>query len=637
MTVTNKSTAIPPETDDQQNWHWCWPNPGPTPVNQSLDAEIFDGDRVPLSETVVREAIQNSLDARLALNHEAVEVRINFHEETKGPQIPFLQEAMDYRAEAGLPVPTQWKSGIVSWMTVEDFASSGLKGTVKNRTGDFWNYWLNFGLSNKSDNARGGRGIGRVTFLIASTVSTVLGYTKRHEDSEEHACGMTVLRAGDYNGSFRSTHAYLAKGEAGSVYHLHSAESFKSQLCKAFKLRADVDKESDSGLSLVMPYPNSNLSEDGILASVIEHFGPAVLRGHLIVSVGMENLNADTLPTIAKRCGSKFSEPPLEEDPNRYVRLLHAAIDPRLVKRNLVLEKALKGEISKLSDHKDVSAMLAELEDDHVVAFDISFPLNGLHDKNTCKIEGVALQTPRNRKSIDMFFRDGMYLPLVRSRSPRGYDMLLNVDDPNLSDYLNLCEGKAHLDLLENAEVREKLKAHRCAVTEKRLVKHLPEALRLLFVPEVTEPDSSVFADIFNVPSSDSRKRTKKPKKPNPKNDPNDPPKITARISPFVITDIAGGMQIKTNPDFSDWPTSMRMSIAYADGSRKPKWHILDFDLEKMSARASGCDEWWIKDNIVYAALCDKTFLMDISGFDTNRELDTRIHRTKNPSGDNDA
>ena len=81
------------------------------------------------------------------------------------------------------------------WLVVEDFNSRGLSGRLDKRTSDFWNYWLNFGLSNKDGTGRGGRGIGRVTFLIASRLQSVIGYTRRSKDGQSAVCGMSVLRA----------------------------------------------------------------------------------------------------------------------------------------------------------------------------------------------------------------------------------------------------------------------------------------------------------------------------------------------------------------------------------------------------------------------------------------------------------
>jgi hypothetical protein len=61
------------------HWSWIWPSVGPTPTNDDLNSEMFDRADYPYTDTFVREAIQNSLDARLDEN-EPVVIRFNFHE-----------------------------------------------------------------------------------------------------------------------------------------------------------------------------------------------------------------------------------------------------------------------------------------------------------------------------------------------------------------------------------------------------------------------------------------------------------------------------------------------------------------------------------------------------------------------------
>src|SRR6056297_2303126 len=176
------------------SWSWIWPSVGATPIHQGLDSEMFDRTDYPYSETFVREAIQNSLDARLDPS-KPVFVNFTFHSEGIGPRRACLEQVMAHRMKAGLEIPQEWNNGNVRWLLVEDFNSKGLGGSLTSRTSDFWNYWLNFGLSNKDGSGRGGRGIGRVTFLIASRLQSVVGYTRRNADGEHAVCGMAVLRA----------------------------------------------------------------------------------------------------------------------------------------------------------------------------------------------------------------------------------------------------------------------------------------------------------------------------------------------------------------------------------------------------------------------------------------------------------
>ena len=152
---------------------WQWPCIGPTAINEGLDSEIFDTRAMPHVHTFVREAVQNSLDAH-PKGEPAVRISFSFHESELGDRSQFLTDLVDKKRRCGLPWPEAWQRGRISWLLIEDFNTTGLSGDLEKRSDDFWNYWLNFGISNKSGSGRGGRGIGRVTFLIASEINAVI-------------------------------------------------------------------------------------------------------------------------------------------------------------------------------------------------------------------------------------------------------------------------------------------------------------------------------------------------------------------------------------------------------------------------------------------------------------------------------
>lgn len=147
-------------------YDWLWLNVGANPVNASLDSEIFDIERFPHIQIFVREAIQNSLDARRDEN-KPVRLRFAFHETKPVDQSAFLSDLRQKKKDCDLRWPEEWPSGKANWLTVEDSNTSGLNGSLTKRNSDFWNYWLNFGISNKDGMGRGGRGIGRITFPLA--------------------------------------------------------------------------------------------------------------------------------------------------------------------------------------------------------------------------------------------------------------------------------------------------------------------------------------------------------------------------------------------------------------------------------------------------------------------------------------
>ncbi|MCY3752935.1 MAG: hypothetical protein OXG99_02455, partial [Alphaproteobacteria bacterium] len=310
-------------TTREHDWCWIWPTVGATPVHQSLDSEMFDRSDFPYSETFVREAIQNSLDANLP--GRPVAMSFTFFDDASERQMRFLQPVINFRREAGLEVPGDWERGRVRWIVVEDSDSTGLKGDLTKRTSDFWNYWLNFGVSNKTGPGRGGRGIGRVTFLIASQIQSVIGYTRRQQDWQQAVCGMTVLPPLVNEDEPRATHAYLAEKEAGSVWRLHDADHIAEDARRAFNF-PNYEQQRSSGLALAIPYPHPELEPDGILAAAIENFAPAFMSDDMVLRVNDEHLDRESIDEIANRVSGHMRDPAIRDDPARFLNLIRRAL-----------------------------------------------------------------------------------------------------------------------------------------------------------------------------------------------------------------------------------------------------------------------------------------------------------------------
>ena len=583
---------------------------------------MFDRTDYPYSETFVREAIQNSLDARLDAAKPVV-VNFTFHSDGVGPRRPFLKQVMEFREKAGLEIPHEWKDGNVRWLVVEDFNSKGLDGSLNSRVSDFWNYWLNFGLTNKDGSGRGGRGIGRVTFLIASRLQSVIGYTRRASDCSSAICGMIVLRAQEDGNDLKSTHAYLAEAVAGNIYTLHSSSEFQNRTRTAFAFTG-YDGEHQSGLGLAILYPHAELKAGGILAAAIENFAPAIMNGSLILNVDDRVLDASTIGTIAVEVTEHLNDEAIKHDVARYlelVRLAQIETSPHTIK----LPNAQSSDLELLRQSSAIEILQQKIVNEQDVVLEIVFPLvrNGI--AKDVSVRAVIGPTTSGKKPIDRLFREGMSLPDVRAKSPGDLDLVMLVGEGDLAVYLNFCEGKAHLDLLESKDVKQKLEDQGFdGPRAKRLLKNLPSELRLLLTPDVTAPDSHVFDSYFSKPSDKPGKK-KKPNKPDDPPEPPPPPKIPV----FMVQQLDDGLRIKANPDHTDWPVNLTLTLAYADGTRRPSWSPFDFKLEKLDVNHTNCDLTTDK-NRVKASGCGPNTEIEITGFDTNRELDTNIRPWKN-------
>lgn len=600
---------------------WQWPATGPTPVSQGLDSEIFDTKEVPHIQTFVREAIQNSMDARL-VKDQPVRIRFAFGAAELGSRARLLADLAPKKAQCGLPWPAAWDDNRISWLVVEDFNTTGLDGDITKRKSDFWNYWLNFGISNKGGSGRGGRGIGRVTFLIASEISAVIGLTRRDSDQATVACGMSVLRLTEDGDDYRSGYAYLAAREAGNIFALHDAPEFAATISSGFGTNA-YTSDAASGFSLVIPYPRTEVTPDGILAAAIEHFGPAIIDGGLIVEVNAAVLDQDSIDATAVRLKAQFGAPSLQQDPQRVLDLARDATGPADFRIDVV--KASEGLANALNDEMR-AAIQQHFEQKGQVAIDLGIPLQRKGVPSVSRVRTVMRRTPFEKRAADFLFRGGMSLPKVTARRPADIDLIVQAAEGDLVAYLNCCEGKAHLDLTEHQEVREKLKecGFEPSFSEKRLVRHLMDDLRAIVLPDPDKPDASIFARYFAVPKQPSPAGAKKtPRKTTKSVVVVDPP--PNRVAALIVDTLDDGFRMRANPAFTGWPLTVRIEVAYADGSQRPKWSRFDFRLRDLPVQCSGGASPRIKDNVLSISDCGADFTIDVTGFDVNRELVTMV------------
>ena len=152
--------------------------------------EAFFSDATDNSTAIhlVRESIQNSLDARIG--REPVLVRFTFGE-LEPEMVRTIYDVLDghLRAENnGLRNPPS-PFARLKYLAIEDFGTTGLKGDVRRTSisgatseDDFFYFFRNVGRSGKSDTALGSWGLGKQVFPASSQINTCFGFTSREND-----------------------------------------------------------------------------------------------------------------------------------------------------------------------------------------------------------------------------------------------------------------------------------------------------------------------------------------------------------------------------------------------------------------------------------------------------------------------
>lgn len=221
---------------------WSFPKAGPEHSNSSSKLNEFFNDQ-DASTALVREAVQNSLDAALDRT-KLVRVRLSldsFHWETLEPflQTGQIGETVDNHLSSNDlgKFAESFAGRELRCLIIEDEGTKGLIGeTDKNNAlsgSNFVGFWWNDGISGKGKGSSGSHGVGKTTLTRISGMSLFLAVTKRHDDQKRYLLGFANLPYHRVNGN-----SYLGYGRFGQSVHESGDEKFMPLSRKLLTLRS---------------------------------------------------------------------------------------------------------------------------------------------------------------------------------------------------------------------------------------------------------------------------------------------------------------------------------------------------------------------------------------------------------------
>ncbi|WP_150119758.1 hypothetical protein [Collimonas pratensis] len=152
-------------------------------------------------EILIREALQNTLDARAPDNTSSVKVNIQVLD-AEGYDAAYLHDLVtkEYMARLEASGGSALQNVDKRVIVIEDFGTTGLQGTYIDHNvdgaGENWNaFWFREGEGAKSSAGSNGRaGQGKITYYRASVARSVFGYTVRKSDQKELLMGRSAFR-----------------------------------------------------------------------------------------------------------------------------------------------------------------------------------------------------------------------------------------------------------------------------------------------------------------------------------------------------------------------------------------------------------------------------------------------------------
>lgn len=293
------------------------------------------------ARSLVREAIQNSLDAR---DNEAkpVRVRIKLGTASGNGAHSFLEDLWPHLNAVRGFLRCSKRRKSYRYLTIEDFNTRGLVGDVNGNSAShgstknhFFCFWHKVGQSSNDHKTLGNRGVGKVAFQVASGVNTFFGLTRRSDDpANAYLMGEAGLVTHDDPAQPRMRcdwYGYYALHASRARPRPISEPAVLKQFSEAFGLE---DARTTPGLSVVVPYADEKIDAHELVLCAIDSYMLSLARGDLqleILGIDGEHFFVDrstmlkVLEQIEKNEGKRREElPEMRSMVELAIQLAHA-------------------------------------------------------------------------------------------------------------------------------------------------------------------------------------------------------------------------------------------------------------------------------------------------------------------------
>jgi hypothetical protein len=635
-----------------------------------VTGEFFAQDAIRnAGEALVREAIQNAIDARLDRQNGKARVRIYI----SGPTTALKPEAHGkwFRTawEHYLAPKNGLRPGMISpshkcsYLVFEDFGTSGLTGAwdqvdvIDGARNSFFYFFRAEGATEKSSDQLGRWGIGKQVFPRSSNAQTLFGFSVTDAHPEGFLLGSCILKYHEVSGRVFRPDGYfgstldVGEGQQISIptQNRHLLESFRSD----FNIRRSTGQ---NGLSVVVPWldegeeGSTGFNKESLLTAVFEGYFLPILEGKLEVELEDENtsvyINSKNFHQVLEELLNGASKD--DERRNKSLRRTKALVE---LASSSMTESPLAFELAPCVAAKAIwsEEMLPE---DTARAI-----RTALTDGRTVKVKATLTIRPKASEDIqDTFWclirkedglnerpchiREDLMISSVSAARTSGFASIVRIDKGALAMLLGDSENPAHTEWLPSSQnFKDKYVLGGVVI---KFVSDFPsELLRRVFA-SADQLDKDILRNWFFEagPEKPDEEIEKQPKSESKEDGDSEDIKridIGPSQNAIRITPIKNGFTaVASQWDLTQGAT-VEISSAYetARGNPFKSYRSYDFDFADRSLKTepSGCLIVEAKDNklIIEAKAAD--FAVTVSGFDVNRDLVVRAKSIKSNEG----
>lgn len=627
--------------------HWVFKKTDPDDTQRdSVTGEFFKSTRL---ESVIREGIQNSLDARSG----AAPADVRIYYSSAEAAVDGHAYAANFRGELVDAHYTNEQSGLSNvpavdepceFMTIEDFNTTGLTGSLDTcptkeeleddrKKGNYYNFFFKENRSEKNGaGSLGSWGSGKIMFMQASRLMTSFTFSSRENESvPRFIAGRTVLMSRTIDGDMFGPDGWFGTEvpmENPPRRYMRKRPVTDEARIEEFRKMFRLERLSEPGTSVVIPYLNlENENGDGeftrenIVRAVLKNFMVAIIGGNLKVTIktGLD----DTKIVLDSESIKKEKKYLPNEPDNRsnIVTRLHYSLAAKVMAgdfpegQSYTLKHIAPGSRSQWCDAMfedlNLKAIKQQISSGKCIRFIVPMTIQARSKANRNEPKYVKDSFSVSIVSVDesvsyrtAFYRKGLLIDSASKKSFVRYVSLVLIDGKNLAECLVASEPPSHGSWDSTAKrIKENYfapSAHISFVTSAvgEILSQIESADK--------DPDWYPLISSFGIPKEmdDEPKKTKKPTPKKPDQDepdapepPEDPKPIPEGL-PEELLHLAKlqsktGFTISVKPDRvaeKGYPFKAFYKMGYAPFN-KTKWSPNDFDLQDSSAIAIALED----------------------------------------------
>lgn len=574
----------------------------------------FNNDEVGLAEALVREVIQNSTDAASG----SAPVKVSFSVRQLDPNA-----SADLRGRFDSLRPHLQVCGVrleplssvaAKILLIEDFGTKGLTGEIGKLDNDnFRNFWRRHGRSGKGGASGGRWGLGKLVYSSCSELRSFFGMTVRAGDAAPLLMGQAVLLNHEISGSRHPAHGFWFEHRGAGGIQLPVSDTLDID---AFRKLTGVKRQFEPGLSIVIPYVKSNITEASLIEAVLRNYYFPILAGKLTVEVGAILIDQKNFHKVA-------AENEKSHQGQSIALSFVEAVSKQLSEVPAITASTsleVGGVSEKVFEAIQLEAMKAAYRDGKLIQVRVPVRLKPRNAADVSSYIDLFLQAvPEGEKPFALFARGSITVPgEVRYFSGVHAYGAMVAADKGVAEFLGDAENPAHTNWIASAE---KLADRWNSTGVVKQIRYSLRELHALIAEQVAREDQNALIDLFSLvdasrASTGPRKRTNKPVV-----------NVIPREKAITIKPCLGGFEIIAGPGAAKWdfPKKIKIRVAYDTmvGNPFTAHSKYDFDLTKSDIAVNAKGATWVAQGpcSLVASVTGPDFVISGLGFDANRDI----------------